>query len=532
MPAPEAGGSPQANETRATEEIRGAGKGEPTRAPPIPPTRPLVSEEPRLSAAEAAEVISSYSSRRHLTVLSADSMMGRDTERSEIWMAARYIAQEFGAMGLEPVDEDGDFIVEYTITVPEMRNDNALVIVEGRDEDTELRWGRDFAISPTLTKPKAELLVLAPMVETRLLRENPEVIPEGSLVLAPFPLAPMESIADNLRLSSWMLNAREAGAAIVGLVLPAIFPADVIRTLAEELKEQPVLGDTPILMLSADALNRILEVAGLPETDIHTVPTIQEIPVSISVELPITTRTFSAPNVVARLPGRNEAELKDVVLTAHFDHEPPGLPNEEGDSIYNGADDNASGTVGLLEIARAFSTLAQRPARSVVFAAVSGEEMGLLGSDALAETGPGAAASTVANLNMDMLSRNDPDSLYVFAQTYSSLGQVLQSELAKHPELGLRVRPGIQTPGLDLIRFSDQASYLERGVPVLFFHSGLHPEVHTPDDEFSLTDTGKLARAARLVFFTALAVANDPTEPVWTAEGRARAEGMGKRFNR
>ena len=87
-------------------------------------------------------------------------------------------------------------------------------------------------------------------------------------------------------------------------------------------------------------------------------------------------------------------------------------------------------------------------------------------------------------------------------------------------------------PQVDLIRFSDQASYLERGVPVLFFNSGTHPELHTPADEFSLTDTNKLARAARLVFYTALSVANDPNDPVWTEEGRARRDGMARRIRR
>ena len=109
---------------------------------------------------------------------------------------------------------------------------------------------------------------------------------------------------------------------------------------------------------------------------------------------------------------------------------------------------------------------------------------------------------------------------------------MVQGELEEHPELGLRVRRGIQMPQADLIRFSDQASYLERGVPVLFFNSGMHAELHSPDDEFSLTDTNKLARAAHLVFYTALAVANDPDDPIWTEEGRARRDGMAKKIRR
>ncbi|MGW8268380.1 MAG: M28 family metallopeptidase, partial [Longimicrobiales bacterium] len=181
---------------------------------------------------------------------------------------------------------------------------------------------------------------------------------------------------------------------------------------------------------------------------------------------------------------------------------------------------------GLLEVARAFAALPEPPVRSVVFAAVSAEEMGLLGSAYLAEHGPAPAASTAANLNMDMLSRNQPDSLMVFGQSYSSLGDVFRRVLQDHPELGFAVRPGLQWPELDLIRFSDQAPYLERSVPVLFFNSGFHPELHTPDDEVALADTDKLARASRLMFYLAYAVADDPADPVWTPEGLARVEGM------
>jgi hypothetical protein len=130
---------------------------------------------------------------------------------------------------------------------------------------------------------------------------------------------------------------------------------------------------------------------------------------------------------------------------------------------------------------------------------------------------------------MDMLSRNAKDSLYVFGQTYSSLGMVFREVLESHPELGFQVRPGLQMPDLDLIRFSDQAPFMARGVPVLLFNSGFHPELHTPDDEVDRADTDKLARAARLMFFLTWAVADDPDDPVWTEEGKARTEAMQKR---
>jgi hypothetical protein len=87
-------------------------------------------------------------------------------------------------------------------------------------------------------------------------------------------------------------------------------------------------------------------------------------------------------------------------------------------------------------------------------------------------------------------------------------------------------------PGIDLIRFSDQFPFMARGVPALLFNSGFHPDLHTPDDEVDRADPDKLARAARLMFYLAWAVANDPTDPVWTEEGRARTEAMQKRLRR
>jgi hypothetical protein len=120
----------------------------------------------------------------------------------------------------------------------------------------------------------------------------------------------------------------------------------------------------------------------------------------------------------------------------------------------------------------------------------------------------------------------------VFGQTYSSLGSTFREVLESHPELGLKVRTGLQMPELDLIRFSDQFPYLARGVPVLMFNSGFHPDLHTPDDEVERADTDKLARAARLMFYLTYAVANDPADPVWTEEGKARTEAMQRRLRR
>jgi len=486
--------------------------------------------------ARAAALITAENSLQHLAILAHDSMMGRDSERPEIWAAARYIAGEFEALGLEAADEDGDFIDEYPITIPEMDFTKVRMVVtaagEQQGKPLELQCGEDFATVPALTAPNFSGVVLAPVVEHDWYRANPGSIPHGSLVLTHGPMMGSAEITEGLRFGSWMENVKEAGANAVGMILPPAVPLEMMAFLAEQMATSPVLDGPPMLMVPMVTVDKIFEFAGLLAPEMNPIMAVQHVPVNVSFEMPVTTRTIMAPNVVARIPGVQQAELGDVVLTAHFDHEPPGQPTAEGDSILNGADDNASGTVGLLEVARAFAALPEPPARSVVFAAVSAEEMGLLGSAYLAEEGPAPASSTAANLNMDMLSRNGADSLFVFGQTYSSLGTVFRNVLESHPELDFRVRPGLQMPDMDLIRFSDQANYLARGVPVLMFNSGFHPDLHTADDEVEKADTDKLARAARLMFFLTYAVATDPTDPRWTEEGRARTEAMQKRLRR
>src|SRR5690606_4787139 len=124
-----------------------------------------------------------------------------------------------------------------------------------------------------------------------------------------------------------------------------------------------------------------------------------------------------------------------VVVTGHFDHVGVGQPNETGDSIYNGADDDASGTAAVLEIAEAMAALPEAPARSVLFLTVSGEEKGLLGSMAFAENPTVPIDAIVANVNMDMIGRNAPDTVIGIGQEYSTLEGMLQRISSERPEL-------------------------------------------------------------------------------------------------
>jgi Zn-dependent M28 family amino/carboxypeptidase len=231
----------------------------------------------------------------------------------------------------------------------------------------------------------------------------------------------------------------------------------------------------------------------------------------------------SAPNVVGILEGSDPALKKEYVLfTAHMDH--IGTPSAgEGctargaDSICNGADDDGSGTVAVVELAQAFATARERPKRSLVFMTVSGEERGLWGSAFFADHPTVPLANVVADLNSDMVGRNAKDTLAVIGREHSNLGRVVDSVARAHPELNIKP-VGDLWPQEGLYYRSDHYNFAKKGVPILFFTTGLHPDYHQVSDSPDKIDAEKEARFARLVFYLGLAVANTTARPQWNPE--------------
>jgi len=226
----------------------------------------------------------------------------------------------------------------------------------------------------------------------------------------------------------------------------------------------------------------------------------------------------TGPNVAGILRGRGPLADEFVMLVAHMDHTGVGRP-VNGDSIRNGADDNASGTAGVLAIAEAFA-LGQRPAgRSMLFLVVSGEERGLLGSRWFAAHPTVPLDRIVGLINLDMISRNRPDTVLLNGWGKSSLSTLVQRLAVEHAELGLSVGPDLEdrpvTPA-----DSDHWPFQHRGVPYIFFYTGAHPDYHNVGDEPQRADAGKASRIARLAWHTLDLMATDAQRPAWEAEAR------------
>jgi len=184
------------------------------------------------------------------------------------------------------------------------------------------------------------------------------------------------------------------------------------------------------------------------------------------------------------------------------------------DSICNGADDDGSGTVAVIELAQAFASARGRPKRSLVFMTVSGEERGLWGSAYFADHPTVPLADVVADLNSDMVGRNSKDTVAVIGREHSNLGTTLDSVAAAHRELNIKP-VGDLWPQEGLYFRSDHYNFARKGVPILFFTTGLHPDYHKVSDSADKIDAEKEARFARLVYHLGRAVANASQRPQW-----------------
>lgn len=232
-----------------------------------------------------------------------------------------------------------------------------------------------------------------------------------------------------------------------------------------------------------------------------------------------------APNVAALLEGSDSLlRTQYIVFSAHMDHVGVGSP-VNGDSIYNGADDNASGTAAVLALAEAFSRAQERPRRSLIFLTVSGEEEGLWGSAYFASHTPVPLDSIVADLNIDMIGRNWRDTIVAIGREHSDLGATVARVAAAHPELRMATIDD-PWPNENFYYRSDHYNFARRGVPVLFFFSGTHEDYHRPGDEIEKIDFEKETRIVRLLYYFGNEVANAQVKPQWQPESYRRIVGQ------
>lgn len=482
-----------------------------------------------------SESVSANRVAAHMAYLASDALQGRNTPSAGLDSAATYIARVFAEAGLQPVS--GSYFQEILLHTVALGDSNSFELrTPGRIERFALK--EDF-VPFDMTADRAvtgDLVfagygIVAPEYDyddyagldvrgkiVAVLRHEPGEDDSLSVFMG-------RKSTDHGNVGTKARIAKERGAAALlvmtdplnhtsltprGYAWPSlsrIIPHDALPTTlaVEESTKIPVIhiGERVIRRLfdSVDSLKSLqvrIDSSMRPQS-------FEFAGVSGTVRTSTAIKVDRVRNVVGLLPGSNPALSKSVVIVgAHYDH--VGYKKNspaDRDSIFNGADDNASGTTALLEVASALGGAGTRPARSVLLIAFAGEEKGLFGSRFYTEHPSIPLERTLAMLNMDMVGRNAPDSLQLIAEDRDSM-LIAIARRQNPPSDFTLVRTRLDSGG------SDHMSFTKHKIPALFFHTGLHPDYHKPSDEASLIDADKVARVAGLVFRTAWDLAESP----------------------
>jgi hypothetical protein len=474
------------------------------------------------SVAAAVKSITPQDVQTRINLLAADSMRGRYTPSPELEEAARYIAGQFRSFGLKPGGDAGGYLQRYSVDQVLADTAKARVAIEG---GPIWRLGHEVMYQFRSGLPAGS--VTGPVV---VVTGTPPAPPSDSGIKGAIVIAVLATPAGGpiRQTNAVLMPLLQGGAAaiIVALPLPdsdwARMGQFQSRPTSERSWEPSPLP--PVLVVRDPAIAPVLAQQGL---DLAALRGAAERPfrvtplpgLHLTVDLARTaTQSISAPNAVGILEG-SDPQLRNeyLVFSGHMDHVGVGQPDARGDSIYNGADDDASGTTAVVELAEAFSRLTPHPKRSLIFLTVSGEERGLWGSSYFAAKPPVPMSQIVADLNSDMVGRNWKDTIVVIGRQHSDLGQTLARVNAAHPELDMTAIDDIWPEERFYFR-SDHYNFARRGVPILFFFNGVHPDYHRPSDEPSKIDAEKESRIIKLVFYLGLEVANTPERPKWNPD--------------
>lgn len=506
-----------------------------------------------------ADLLNSISAdriRAHMQFLADDLLEGRATGSRGYMIAAKYVAARFQEMGLKPAGDNGTYFQNVRFRQIQLDQAGTSMTVT-RDGDTEdLHFAEDYVTAGNDLYPDSSVEgqlvfcgygVTAP--ESKYddyagadVKDKIVVVFYGAP--ATFPTAQRAHYSSSTEKAA---NAAAHGAS--GLItiwvgrrtpfsaMVRYFRSPRMRWLDDKgqpnnaqpkLRGSALMNPESAAQLFEGAAKSLKQAmadgeAGKP----------QSFPLPVSVKLHIVSRhsEVESPNIAAILPG-SDPKLKNeyILFSAHTDHLGVGTA-VNGDSIYNGAIDNASGTAALLEMARAWSAAPKQPRRSIMFLAVTGEEEGLLGSDYYANYPTVPISQIIANLNMDEVSMfYDFRDVVALGAEHSSLGKIVD-DVAKRMKLEVSPDP---TPEEVFFVRSDQYSFVKKGVPAVNLFEGfkaLDPKLdgkkiteeweekyyHSPQDDMKqpYLDFNAAAKVVRMNLAVAYEIDQQDGRPHW-----------------
>ncbi len=487
----------------------------------------------------------------HIDFLASKYCRGRETGDKGMEVATKYITSVLRGAELEPAGEFGSYIQPVRLKKVSIGEGIHLEVEEKRDgiiltQKTKLQW--DFlpvAIS-------AEREVKAPLVFAGYGITAPEhkyddyknLDARGKIVLVMRhepgendPESPFEGrrISNHGTLLSKILNAQKHGA--VGILFATdplnhkvLTPSETGGTDWPSLQKERMMKDEdfkfmrfspPMRIVGDDFGVQIPAVAidgkladsilgdGLSllkiQEDIDRKMTPNSFPISgkkVLIGISFKNERVDAYNIVAKVRGSDPELQKEVVIAGgHYDH----VGKDNRGRVFSGADDNASGTAGVIELARAFQDLKEKPKRTIVFILFTAEEKGLLGARYYVDNPLFPLEKTIAMINLDMIGRNDVDQMSLIGRyQYPKLFSIIDKTNSETVNFDLNFAVE------EFVRQSDHFPFMRKDVPTVFFNSGMHETLHRPEDTANLILPEKAQKVSQLVFLALWKIANLP----------------------
>ncbi len=493
--------------------------------------------------------------KSHVMFLASDALKGRDAGSPEFEIAANYVASQFYAAGLKPAGDDGGYLQKVPLLSYKLDGTGAMSIGRGKAAPVTLEAGKDFIAGANPEKP--EYSVTAPVVFVGygivgLGRDDYKGVDVKGKIVAFFGGAPSsfpgEEGAHFQNPAAKAEIAKKHGAVgYITLESPLTAKSRPFSMYAAYANRPRVTwgnadgtghiaapGTPGLGLLSMAGAEKLFAggktpwaaIAKAAEVDGATFKAFQ-LPGTLTVAAKTALTPMPSFNVAGMIEGSDPKLASEVVvLSAHLDHIGVGRPDAKGDTINNGALDDAIGTASLIEEAKRFKAEGTKPRRSILFLAVTAEEKGLVGSDYFSNN-PTVKGTIVADVNLDMPIITYPfEDIVVYGANHSTLGPIVAKAAA---EIGVKMSDD-PLPGENIFVRSDHYNFVRKGVPSVFLWPGaggpgraaidhfMKNHYHQPSDQIDQQPAINWQSGVRFVdvnFRIANAIANGDAKPVW-----------------
>lgn len=483
-----------------------------------------------------AERITAEDLKSLLTVIASDEMQGRETGTEGQRKAADFIAQKFSEFGLPKKGENDSYFQEIAYTAESWAT--IKLNVNGAEQKNMRQFYAFPATNSDMTMEANEVLFLGYGIDDDRYSDYKDVDVEGKTLLIyygePVKKNGISRLTGTKTPSDWSTDFRKKlrAAKKYGAKSVLIIDDKLQKNVSENRRfllsprmrigrgEEPAVNYVNNLFISTETAKAIIggNYKKVVKARKKISKKLKARSVSLPVDLKITQKRnvnyLIGSNVIGYIEG-SDPILKDeiVIVSAHYDH--LGM---RGNSIFNGADDNGSGTSSVLEIAEALATakkMGKGPRRTVICMLVSGEEKGLLGSKYYVENPLFPLEKTIVDINVDMVGRSDEqheDNRYVYVigsdRLSTELHEINETANKTYTKLNLDYTYNAEDDPNRYYYRSDHYNFAEKGIPAIFFFSGTHVDYHRPTDTVEKIEFEKMETIARLVFYTTWELAN------------------------